>query len=91
MGAGLTDNPFDGYPERPRGRIDLVLALVSEDWGRSGADQRFFQYVTNLAHDTIGAKDAFMVEDDTVIETLRARIDLRSQRWPAGCRITARR
>lgn len=74
----MTPNPFDGHPERPRERIDLLLALVSEYWKRSGADQRFFQYLANLAHDLIGAKDAFMVEDETVIEALRSRTDHRS-------------
>jgi hypothetical protein len=78
MGAGMTNDPLDGHPERPRERINLLLALVSEDWKRSGADQRFFQYFANLAQDLIGAKDTFMVEDDTVIEALRARTDQRS-------------
>lgn len=71
----MTDDLFEGRPERPRERIDLLLTLVEQDWRRTGADQRFFQYVTNLAYDLTGSKDAYLVEDDAVIEALRKRAD----------------
>ncbi|MHA7209577.1 hypothetical protein [Arthrobacter sp. MDT1-65] len=74
----MTDELFDRQPNRPPERIDLLLALVAEDWKRAGPDQRFFQYVANLAYDLTDSKDAFMVEDDTVIEALRTRIEHRS-------------
>ncbi|MFD1210739.1 hypothetical protein ACFQ36_01620 [Arthrobacter sp. GCM10027362] len=70
----MTDNPFDGLLERPEKRIDLLLALVAQDWKRTGIDLHFFQYVANLAHDLGAGEDPFMVEDDVVIEALLARI-----------------
>ncbi|MFD1210751.1 hypothetical protein ACFQ36_01685 [Arthrobacter sp. GCM10027362] len=69
----MTDNPLEGLPERDRKRIDLLLALVAQDWKRTGHDQRFFQYAANLAHSLGAGEDPFMAEDDAVIEALLAR------------------
>ncbi|MFD1211115.1 hypothetical protein ACFQ36_03535 [Arthrobacter sp. GCM10027362] len=69
----MTDNPFEGLPERDRKRIDLLLALIAQDWKRTGPDQRFFQYVANRADDLGVGEEPFMVEDDAVIEALLAR------------------
>ncbi|WP_422390218.1 hypothetical protein [Arthrobacter sp. N1] len=43
-----------------------------------------FQYLANRAHDFIGAKGAYMVEDAIIIEALRPRTDHRSSMPQCG-------
>ncbi|MCW2132708.1 hypothetical protein [Arthrobacter sp. VKM Ac-2550] len=65
----MTEDLFAGLPERPRDRIDLLLGLIAADWKRTGSDQRFFQYVTNLQR-RLNVGDGYMVEDYDLIAAL---------------------
>lgn len=58
---------FTGTP-RPESRIDELLGLLAEDWKRSGSDQRFFQYVSNLQHRLGLQGDVYNFEDQALIE-----------------------
>ncbi|MGK3708850.1 hypothetical protein [Arthrobacter sp. IK3] len=61
---------FSG-PPRPASRIEELLALLAEDWKRSGSDQRFFQYVDNLRQRLGVDFDTYYLEDDALDAFLR--------------------
>lgn len=67
------ESPFEGPSEQDRQRIDLLLALIAQDWKRTGPDQCLLQYLANLAHSLGAGEDPLMIEDDAVIEALLAR------------------
>lgn len=67
----MTDIPFE-LSERDRQRIDLLLALIAQDWKRTGPDQHLFQYLADLAR-SLGCGDLAMIQDDALIEALLAR------------------
>ncbi|MHA7191078.1 hypothetical protein ACX80N_12390 [Arthrobacter sp. MDT2-16] len=71
----MTNDSFEGRPERPHERIDLLPRLITQGWKRTGADQRFSQKVVNVASDLTGSKDAYPLEDNAVIKALRKQAE----------------